>query len=169
MHEVHPNLWIGDQRDYEYGVSAEPGWRVVHACKHPYHRDALGYVGNGAPKLDPEYLVARRGDRLILNLIDTDAPGLVPVELMDAAVTFVGESLGLGLRVLVHCNQGRSRAPTVGLLALVVHSERLPLDSAEEALDAFAAIYEPYRPAGGMRGFVRGKWDHYVGMRAASR
>jgi len=70
MIEVHPNLWIGDEHDYSRHVRAESGWSVVHACKEPFHRQALGYTGRAVSKNHSEYLIARRERRLILNLVD---------------------------------------------------------------------------------------------------
>jgi hypothetical protein len=50
MIEIHPNLYIGNEHDYEFNVRRESGWCIVHACKEPYHRQALGYTGRAAPK-----------------------------------------------------------------------------------------------------------------------
>ena len=54
MKEIIHNLYIGSQDDYEQVVKYEVGWRIIHACKEPYHRNALGYKGQGAPKESPE-------------------------------------------------------------------------------------------------------------------
>ena len=48
------------------------------------HRDALGYSGKAAPKGHPEYLLARRENRLILNLVDANDPRLFAKEIIDA-------------------------------------------------------------------------------------
>ena len=50
MKEIHPNLHIGSQDDYENIVKHQDGWFVIHACKEPYHRQTLGYTGRSAPK-----------------------------------------------------------------------------------------------------------------------
>ena len=81
---VFPNLFVGTQQDYELNVKSQPGWMVVHACKEPYHRQELGYTSQGAPKNHPEYLIARRGNRLILNLVDAPDPRYIPKEIIDA-------------------------------------------------------------------------------------
>lgn len=155
MIEIQANLFIGSQDDYECRVRHEQGWRVVHACKEPYHRQALGYSGRAIRKAHPEYLIARRGHRLILNLIDADNPAFIPKQIIDEAVAFVHESLQAGQRVLVHCNQGESRGPTIGLVYLVAYTDLLPSASPEEAMQAFAKLYPLYSPAAGMRGFLR--------------
>ena len=78
MIQVHPNLYIGDQTDYEQNIRNQPGWSIVHACKDPYHLEVLGYSGRGAPKHHPEYLVAKRDNRRILNLIGPENPAYIP-------------------------------------------------------------------------------------------
>ena len=161
MIEIYPNLFVGNQDDYELNVSRQDGWAVVHACKEPYHRTAIGYRGRGAPKDHPEYLVARRGDRLILNLVDADNPAYIPQEIIDAALAFVSEKLAEKLKVLVHCNQGMSRSPSIGLLYLVQHTDKLPKDSFEEAEHVFRELYPLYNPAVGVRGFMLENWNLY--------
>lgn len=162
MIEIFPNLFIGNQDDYEINVSRQSGWAVVHACKEPYHRNALGYKGRGAPQNHPEYLVARRGNRLILNLIDADDPAYIPQEIIDAALVFVHEQLNGGSKVLVHCNQGGSRSPGIGLLYLVKHTEKLPKVTFANAEQVFRGIYPLYNPAPGIRGFMQRNWDFYA-------
>ena len=56
MKEVYKNLFVGSQFDYECNPKMFDDWFVVHACKEPYHRKALGYTGRSAPKDDPRYL-----------------------------------------------------------------------------------------------------------------
>lgn len=63
MIEIHTNLYVGNETDYEHKVKNQEGWDVIHACKEPYHREALGYSGRGAPKAHPEYLMAKRENR----------------------------------------------------------------------------------------------------------
>jgi predicted protein tyrosine phosphatase len=161
MVEIHPDLFVGSQDDYERTVRRESGWKVVHACKEPYHRQALGYTGRAISKTHPEYLVAPRGDRLMLNLIDTDDPDYIPREIMDAALDFIHQGLKSGSRVLVHCNQGQSRAPSIGLLYLGVHTDRLARDFAD-ARAAFQVLYPRFSPAAGVHGFLRSHWSSYV-------
>jgi hypothetical protein len=44
MIEIYTNLFIGNEQDYELRVKNQPEWRVVHACKEPYHRQLPGYT-----------------------------------------------------------------------------------------------------------------------------
>lgn len=159
MIEIHPQLFVGSESDHELGTGRfGDGWAVVHACKEPYHRQALGYSGRGAPKTHPEYLIARRGSRLILNLVDAADPAYIPDEIMDAAVRFIHAELSAGQRVLVHCNQGLSRSPGIAMLYLATHTDRVSRESFELAVASFRAIYPPFAPAPGVAGWLRQRW-----------
>ena len=158
MIEVAPNLWVGSQADYEGKMFPLGAWAVVFCAKEPWHRQALGYSGRSAPVGHPEYLVARRGCRLILNLVDVDNPDYVHRELVDAAMEFIAVELGKGKRVLIICNQGKSRSPVIAMLYLGCPSGV----SFEDAEADFKQRYPDYAPARGMREFARTNWDRYA-------
>jgi hypothetical protein len=161
MIEIHPNLWVGTEYDYESSVKGKSEWEVVHACKEPYHRRELGYRTRGAPKGHPEYLIARRERRLILNLVDAPNPAYIPKEIIDEAIEFTHLALENKHNVLIHCNQGASRSPSIGLLYLAIYKDKLPKDFIE-AERAYQSIYPPYNPGAGMRGFLMQNWDSYL-------
>lgn len=161
MIEIYPNLFIGTVDDYELQVKGQEDWSIVHACKEPYHRRELGYTTNGAPKGHPEYLIARRENRLILNLVDAPNPAYIPKEIIDAALEFIYQRLGAGHKVLVHCNLGESRSPSIGLLYLAIHTEKLSKEFAT-AENEFRQIYPSYNPGGGIKGFLVKYWNTYL-------
>jgi predicted protein tyrosine phosphatase len=169
MIEVHSNLFIGDQKDYERVVAGEEGWAIVHACKEPYHRRALGYRGRGAPKNHPEYLVARRGHRLILNIVDASNPDFFDKGMIYEALDFIDEALSQNQRVLIHCNQGESRGPAIGLLYMAARLKALPTDSLEAAESAFRSLYPRYNPKKGIRGHLEQYWQQYCSEVTSSR
>lgn len=162
MIEISPNLFIGNEQDYESAVRGQTGWAVVNACKEPYHRQALGYHTRGAPKEHPEYLIARRDNRLILNLVDAPDPAYIPKVIIDAALEYVDQSLHQGMKVLVHCNLGESRSPGIGLLYLAAYTKQIPSESLEEAEIVFKRLYPLYKPSTGMRGFLKNYWSAYT-------
>jgi len=162
MIEIHPNPYVGNEYDYEFKVRHEAGWCIVHACKEPYHRQALGYRGRAAPKDHPEYLIARRGKRLILNLVDAPDPAYIPQKIIDTALEFIDASLRTGNQVLVHCNEGCSRSPAIGLLYLVKYTDLLPIDDFIQAEEVFRSIYPPYNPKNGIRGYMTTNWSRYA-------
>jgi hypothetical protein len=164
MIEVHPRLFVGNQLDYETKLKTKDGdvkvgWAVVHAAKEPYHREAVGYAGRGLADRDhPEYLVARRGDRLCLNMIDAPKPEFFRDDMIEAAIRFIKEQIDGGKNVLVHCNQGGSRGPSLALLYLRRHSERFEALCFDDAEEVFRAIYASYLPAAGIRGYLEQHW-----------
>ena len=165
MVEVYPNLHVGDELDYETRVKGKSGWRIVQACKEPYHRQALGYSGRAAAKTHPEYLVARRPPCLILNLVDTDDPRYFQKTIFDQALSFIHDNLNSGRKVLVHCNQGESRGPSIALLYLAVHTDHIPHASLTAAEAAFKRLYPTYAPKLGVHGFLQQHWQAYMSRR----
>lgn len=163
MIEVYPNLFVGTQQDYEYEVAKQKDWAVVHACKEPYHRQALGYTGRGAPKNHPEYLVAYRGQRLMLNIVDANNPAFFAPEMINAALNFIEEKLNAGMRVLIHCNLGLSRSPAIALLYMAARLSALPTTSLEAAEQEFKQLYPNYAPQSGIRRYLAQHWEDYCG------
>jgi len=162
MIEVHQNLFVGNQSDYDFKVSKQDGWAVVHACKEPYHRLFLDYKGRGAPKDHPEYLLAKRGNRLALNIVDVDNPAFFSKEeMIEPALDFIDEALSRGLKVLVHCNQGESRGPSLALLYMAARLGAIPSESLEAAEEKFRSIYPFYNPKYGLREHLRQNWRSY--------
>lgn len=159
MIEIHPNLFVGAQSDEE-GVRGKAGWFFVHACKEPYHRIALGYSGRAASKDHPEYLMARRKGRIILNLVDVDNVNYIGTEIIDAALDAIHANIGVA-KVLVHCNLGQSRSPTIAFLYLTKHTDRFAGLGMGQAIAAFKQAYPTYNPARGIADYVRLNWDRY--------
>lgn len=165
MHLIAHKLWVGSKADFDDIDACGTSWHVVHAARDPWHREALGYTGRGAPKDHPEYLWARRGRRLMLNLVDAADPKYIGVELVDEAMRFIDEALGECApkdcpdAVLICCNQGQSRGPTIGMLYLA------PGLSAvfEEAEEAYRLLCPSYAPGDGMRSFAHANWVLYRG------
>lgn len=163
MIETAKHLFLGDQRDYGHTVRTSKDWAVVHACKEPYHREALGYRTRGAPKDHPEYLFAMRdnGRRLILNFVDTPEPAYVRSELFEVALPFIDEWRRLGTNVLVHCNQGRSRSPAI-VLAYLASKGEIRGASLDEAEQALRRTYPAVVMSRGVRGFLEANWHRFV-------
>lgn len=160
MIEIANNLHVGDEVDYQAVVKRQGGWAIVHACKEPYHRQAVGYSGRACSKDHPEYLLARRGHRLMLNLVDVDNPDWIHPLIIDTAIQFIDEHLDNGQKVLVHCNQGCSRSAGLGMLYLAHLGKFAGMDFST-AETAYKEICAPYAPAGGMYGFIVKNWKIY--------
>ena len=159
MKEITDNLFIGSQEDYELNVKFQPDWFVIHACKEPYHRQALGYTGRAVANTHPEYLIAERGNRLILILVDVEEPKYIVKEIIDKAILTIDEKIK-AKKTLVHCNQGMSRSATIGLLYLH-YSGIISTDNFKKAEIKYLKLYPNYNPANGMRTFAELNWNNY--------
>jgi len=113
MVEVHTRLNVGNGESCRAG---SPGFAVVHAFKSPCHQNSVGYRGS-LPSHHPNYLWLQRPQDLYLNLIDPPVP-LFKIESFSCFLTFATTHYGNGATVLIHCNQGESRAPSLALLFL---------------------------------------------------
>lgn len=122
MKEIIKNVYLGCDADVEEFKDLHPDGVIIHAAKEKWHREAVGYTGRGAPKDHPEYLVAIRDNELMLNLVDSPKPEFIPRQCFDAAAAFFSDK-SYDLPVLIHCNQGKSRAPGVLLYCLFMTDE----------------------------------------------
>lgn len=174
--QVHESVWVGDM-DACLPIGGEGTWQIstlrwpeggafagiVHAAKHPCHVRAVNYKGS-LPKDHPEYLVARRASRigrpnhLILNLIDAPIPTLFRPEVFLAALNFLDERVGQGM-VVIHCNQGYSRAPSLALLWLAKREKAIPRDSWDAAKVAFLKLMPDFAPGKGIEGYLGQTWN----------
>ena len=163
MKEILSGLYIGDDNDAEkllHNDELSESWAIVHACKEPYHRNLLGYKGRGAPKDSPEYLFAERGNRLYMNIVDAPKSIFFDKSMIDKALDFIEKRMSVGMKVLVHCNEGFSRSPSLGLLYLVKNYQ-IEGDTLEDVEAEFLKLYPAYNPASGIRGFVEENWHLY--------
>jgi len=154
MIEVALGLWVGSEQALA-DLERPDDWYILHAAKEPWHREAVGYGSRAAPKDHPEYLFARRGNRLALNLVDTPDPAFVAPPLVEAALLFIEEGRALNVPVLVHCNQGRSRSATIALM----HLAPMLGPDFEAAEWKMRRLYPDYAPAPGIQAFAAGNWS----------
>lgn len=150
MIQIYKSLYVGSEHDY-WTIPGD--WKIVQACKEPYHRKAIGYSGT-LSKTHPEYLFALRDNRLILNLVDSQDPAYILPEIINKAIEFIHENLDRH-NVLVHCNQGRSRGPSIGLLYLLSHTDLFKELNYNEIMFEYKKLYPYFSPALGMSGYIR--------------
>jgi hypothetical protein len=128
---------------------------VVHACKEPCHRRAVGYTTRSIPSSHPNYLALERGHHLYLNMIDPEQP-LFMMQSFDAFLGFVDREIA-HRPVFIHCNQGESRAPTLALIYMAKRLGLLPNESYIAAALAFQSEY-PYKPGRGIQLWLERNW-----------
>lgn len=159
MTEIHKNLYVGSLIDYEI-LQDNPDYSFVQACKEPCHRRAVGYSGRAAPKTHPEYLIAYRSNRIILNIVDTPTGKYFCNEIFEKSLNFIDEHIEAGRKVLIHCNQGLSRSPSIGLLFLAIKG-KIRNGNFWEAKEDFLKIYPEYSPKG-VQEFININWLNYI-------
>lgn len=159
MKEVFENLYVGNQSDYEVG-QFDDTWSFVLAAKEPWHRAAVGYTGRACDKFDPEYLMAARDNKLILNLVDTPKPEFFDKRIIDAALEFIEGESSEGKNVLICCNKGESRSTSIALLYLIKQGI-ITGETLEDCEAEFLKIYPEYNPGAGIRGFVKENFNNY--------
>jgi len=160
MIKVAENLYVGNDEDARHNAFNEMSF--VHACKTS-HQQGVGYIGNLA-KDHPLYLVYERGRELFLNIIDAKFP-LSPNfgdPLFKAAFDFIDKKIN-DIEVLVHCNQGLSRSPSIAL-AYMAKKGLLPSESYKEASEEFKKIYPDYNPGVGIVHYLENHWSHILSL-----
>lgn len=159
MVEVFNNVFVGKQEDYEANPLYFNDWGVVHACKEPYHRNLLGYTGRGAPRDDPRYLFGYDlNQHLALNIVDCDNPAFFADAMIDEAINYVIKYLKEGKKVLIHCNQGESRAPSIALM--VLRKVKVVDSNFNKAINDFKLKYPAYNPAQGIYQYMQIRWSN---------
>jgi len=155
MEKIIDHLYVGDDNDNDYAASK--GWSILICAKDgPYgHRHMLGYTSMGAPK-GKDYYFVQKGNRMALNLIDSDDPNMIPEQAINAGLDFIKKQIGEGKNVLVHCNAGHSRGPTTALMYLRMVGE-MP-SSFHQSETKFKTLYPKFDPNHGMEQFARYNW-----------
>ena len=154
LREVHPRLFVGDLAHCQPGTSDRA---VIHACKIPCHQRAIGYTGS-LHKDHPGYLALADPHNLWLNLIDPPSP-LFQLESFHAFFAFAAPRFDSGQPLLIHCNQGESRSPSLALLLLARHLHVIPYDSFSAAQAAYLRLDPAYRPGTGIARFLAEQWS----------
>ena len=158
MTEIDKNLFVGNLIDFENN-QFDPDFCFVQACKEPCHRKAVGYTGRAPEKSHPEYLIALRERKIILNMIDPPTGKYFENILFESSLNFINEHLKNEKKVLIHCNQGKSRSPSIGLLYLATQG-KIRNENYDFAKEDFEQIYPNYEP-NGIREFLSKNWKNY--------
>lgn len=154
MLEVDENLYIGNERDCYH--DERTGWALIHACKTPCHQRALAYR-KSLPSSHPHYLTFEQGSHLFLNIIDPPQP-LFKLPLFTESLNFIDKYIG-ERKVLIHCNHGFSRAPSIALLWLVKRKKTITNESYRAAYSEFRKKYPYYQPGTGISIYLTQHWD----------
>lgn len=130
---------------------------VVHACKSPCHQRALGYSGK-LQDTHPNYLVLETDNDLFLNIIDPPVPLFMP-PLFSRFLDFSNKHWHNGQELLIHCNQGESRAPSLALLFLAKGVSVISDESYAAARRDFERTFQRYNPGKGIETYFSKNWE----------
>jgi len=150
-------LYVGDINDNSN--LSETNWAVVHATQ-TIHYKILGWnrTYNKPDKNHPNYIVYENENHLSLNLVDGAAylynwsGSETFIKVLDFIDKWISEK-----NVLVHCDQGFSRSPTLCLLYLAKRKSLISNNSYSEAKQDFLELYQNFNP-GGIGDFVNENW-----------
>lgn len=159
MTEIYPNIYIGT--DQECNISPSEDWVVIHACKHPCHVNAVGYKGS-LPSTHPHYLVMEKGQNLFLNMVDMEKE-LIPTytnPIMKSAMEFIDKHIA-DQKILIHCNQGLSRSPSIALLYLA-YKGYISNDSYSNAVNDFRKMFPIFNPGRGIALYMNNNWGEIL-------
>ncbi len=156
MIEVHNGLYVGKEADCRIG---DHEWAVVHACKSPCHQRAVAYRGN-LLRSHPHYLALEQDTDLYLNLIDPPKP-LFMAPSFHSFLAFSQVQLKKGRKILIHCNQGESRAPSLALLLLAKLVSQISNESYGAARAEFKTLFNGYNPGRGIQKYLADHWSEF--------
>jgi len=156
MYKIHERLYVGTEQDCRFGDNA---WAIVHACKSPCHQREVGYR-ESLPNTHPNYLVLERENDLVLNIIDPPRPLFMPKTFLDF-LSFSEKHWDQGQSLLIHCNLGLSRSPSLALLFMAKGLHKISETSFEAAKSDFVKIYPRYMPGLGIQMYLHEHWDQF--------
>lgn len=163
MFKVTERLYVGsldDLRNFLFLENPEDFY-ILYCTKNPSHKDMVGYEGKSCPKDHPEYLVARRGNQMALNMVDAPSPKFFSKEMITAGLDFMEEGYNKGCKVLICCNKGQSRSPSMAFLFMATRLKELFGDFSD-SFAMFRHLYGDYMPADGIYFHMLENWNEYM-------
>ncbi len=156
--ELTKEIYIGDNASCFYDEKDE--WAVIHACKDPCHKYSVGYKGNLLSN-HPNYLIKEVGNHLYLNMVDMNTPLMAKFTdpIIKLALIFIKSSIDNKKKVLIHCNLGLSRSPSLALVYLAKISKIINNASYDLAKFDFIKLYPAYSPGLGIDSYLRRYWE----------
>lgn len=153
-------LHIGTRLDAT--LRNDDAWAVVNTAK-TVHCEIMGW-GNRPPSDHPNYVEFEDGQLLSFNWVDGPASLFDyqrrGVERFIQALDFIDRWYPTK-DILINCDQGQSRSPTLALLYLAKRLKRIPDTSFHDARMEFQMVYLAYAPKG-IAEFVSDHWDEIV-------
>jgi hypothetical protein len=154
---VHEGLFVGPGADtYKFAGS------ILHCARDPWFRLAARLP---KPEFEDWFRAEQTGplfvrqsyNELALNMVDAAEPRYFSDEMVNAGLEFITERLAEGDAILVHCNMGLSRSPSMAFLWMFEHG--FLDDEFRHALPQFKTIYPNYCPGNGIWQYLKRRCD----------
>ena len=151
---VHHGLFVGSAADtYKFSGS------ILHCAKEPWFVEAKekGFV----PLSESYNTVIRIAyNEMSLNLVDAADKKYFNDVTINPGLEFISERMAEGDAVLVHCNLGISRSPSIALLWMWEHGY---LDKEfRYALPQFKELYPAYQPGNGVWQYLKARIERGI-------
>jgi len=159
--QVYDGLFVGNGYDtYKFAGS------ILHCAKNPWFDDAAANI-NLLEKLgDPRGVLAPptypcllnrnvilvEYNEMALNMVDVADPSYFSDEMVNSGLQFISDRMADGDPVLVHCNMGVSRSPSMAFLWMFEHG--FLDDDYETACEDFQDLYPDWFPGAGIKGYL---------------
>ena len=155
MYEIFEGLFIGNDIDCNI-YSKNNDFAIIHACK-TCHQRVLRY-NKSLSQLDPNYLIYEMDNHLFLNLVDMPQELLPKYKnpIMIKSMSFIDDYIS-NKNILIHCNQGQSRSPSLALIYLA-RQNVISNVSYQSALKDFIKLYPIYNAGTGIALYLNHNW-----------
>jgi len=155
---LNTNLYVGAIDDISNLNDKE--WAIVHATQTIHYR-LFGWDRklNKPDKNHPHYIYYEEANRLSLNWVDGKAflykwsGNETFIKILDFIDKWITQR-----KVLIHCDQGFSRSPSLCLLYFSKRKHNISDKSFLDAKAEFLKIYPNYSP-GGIGDYIRDNWN----------
>ncbi len=133
---------------------------VLHCCKNPCHAKKHGQKPDTKSDTYLADSFQENGrEHCLLNMIDPPAP-LFKLAMFEKAIAWARVQILAGKRLMIHCNEGKSRAPSMALVIAAHLLGIIPSASYEAAIAEFEnQTGIPYEPGAGIRRFLADNWQ----------
>lgn len=163
MTEIYTNIFIGSEQDHRF-IQHQLNWAILHCCKNPFHCQFVGYKGSLPPN-HPDYALKRIGNEMALNLVDMNQFSANYLDfnrnMFATAFEFLDEYKMKDYKLLIHCNQGESRAPTLGML-YAARFGAFDYADFDTSVQKLRLMYPGYNPKQNIYITVKSLWCDFV-------
>ena len=133
---------------------------IVHAAKDPCHVKAAGTRTLPRHIPTPSRSTWASATTISCSISSTRPYRCFQVTSFQIALDFLDLWYPSRREIVIRCNQGLSRAPSIALLWLAKRAKAISSsESYAAAAKAFLEIYPAYNPGGGIRTFLAAHWD----------